>query len=186
MPLFYARLVISSYSQPSESPSVSLQPSVCSGEVNLCIALDHSGSICSHSLLNLEVDGPDMNGASACLNCPNICQDSCRNGSYGIFNPCPFPDKTGYDKNTCCWLFDRFRDVAREIITELGKDGRPAEFSVVGFQTSAFHQYADGKISKKMNSYAGPMMNASDAEAAMNNSDFRGGYTNHERGIRWW
>lgn len=151
----------------------------------MCIALDHSGSVCSTSLSTNDIDGPGT-GAKPCNDCPSACQDSCRNGSYGIFDTCPFPNTTGYDKNTCCYLFDQLLQVAKGVVAEVSKDGRPSEFSVVGYARSAFYQYPDGTISDAENSYIGPMMNVSDVELAIDNSDYRGGQTNHDRAIRWW
>ena len=114
-----------------------------------------------------------------------MCQDSCRNGSYGIFDTCPFPNTTGFDQNTCCILFDQVLQLARGVAVEVSENGS-AEFSVVGFSTSAFYQYADGTTSNSLSSYTGPMMDGAGVDAAITSSDYSGGFTNHDRAIRWW
>ena len=159
-------------------------PTVCDGEINLCVALDHSGSVCSHTLLTGEIDGPGT-GAEPCNDCGG-CQDTCRNGSYGIFDPCPFSSTTGFDQNTCCVLFSRVLEVARGVVNEVSQYGRPSEFSVVGFGTTAFYQYPDGTQSNPFGSYTGPMLNLTAALATIENSDYKGGFTNHDQAIRWW
>ena len=154
----------------------------------MCIALDHSGSVCSHSLSTGDIDGPGT-GERQCTDCPEVCQNSCRNGSYGIFEPCNTdisPNTTGYDNRTCCFLFDHLLGVAKGVVEEVSKNGRPAEFSIVGFGTSAFYQYPNGTTSNLEASFFGSMLNASDALTTIENSDYNGGFTNHDDAIRWW
>ena len=144
-------------------------------------------------------------GGQQCLDCNpdnDFCQNSCRNGSYNIFDTCAFPPQcpyagfdatncpanpntTGYDRNTCCVLFRRVLDVARGVVEEVSKDGRAAEFSIVGFSTTAFYQNSDGSQEGDINSPT-TMMDQTNALATIENTDYVGGQTNHEGAIQYW
>lgn len=168
------------------------QATTCDGGINLCIALDHSGSVCSHSLPASALSDPDPNGGERdCRGCPagggSACLDTCRNGTTGVFSPCPFEGATGYDRSTCCHLFRRLVDLAVGVVDEVDEHGGGSEYSIVGFGTSAFYQTVgpSGAIETEFDNYPG-MTDADGARAILAATDYQGGATNHGEAIRYW
>jgi hypothetical protein len=83
----------------------------CVGKVNVCLALDMSGSVCS----------PDFNDPQMCQECPGACNED------------PF------DQGTCCSNFHDVRTFAIDMIGALDQESSGVDeyYSVVEFATEA-------------------------------------------------
>ena len=99
----------SAYPTLSISSQPSRQPSDCTGIVNVCFALDMSGSVCS----------PDFSNPQNCDDCPNECCEG------------------GFNEDTCCGNFNAVKSFGVELVEALDAESSGgAEFSVVQFSTT--------------------------------------------------
>merc|ERR1712194_554289 len=101
-------------SQPSALPSISQSPTTCVGKVNVCFALDMSGSICS----------PDQSNPQSCYNCPDQCHEE---------------DLFGRD--TCCSNFGAMKSFSSAMLDTLAVETLSAMLeqpSIAGLSNGAF------------------------------------------------
>ena len=96
--------------KPTTSPTLSIssqpsgQPSDCTGIVNMCFALDMSGSVCS----------PDFSNPQNCDDCPNECREG------------------GFNEDTCCGNFNAVKSFGVELMEALAAESpEGAAFSLV-------------------------------------------------------
>jgi len=93
---------------PTFTPSISQSPTTCVSKVNLCFALDMSGSICNGST------------SSSCSNCPNSCHE-----------------EDLFDQDTCCSNFAAMKSFSSAIVNALAEETDSRAFSVVEFAATA-------------------------------------------------